>query len=132
MHFLRVETTQRELFVDITDSVQRLVTENGWTTGILCLFCMHTTAALTVNENADRSVPRDILSTLQRLVPHAGEYHHVEGNSDAHIKASLMGPEQLLLVENGRLVLGTWQGVFFTEFDGPRSRRVAARWMPAS
>lgn len=132
MIVLPVRTTEREEFVEITSQVRKVITKQNWQTGILHLFCMHTTAGLTVNESADPSVVRDIMTTLRRLIPHKGDYKHLEGNSDAHIKSSLMGPGLAVLVEDGSLVLGTWQGIFFTEFDGPRDRKVRISWSETS
>jgi rSAM/selenodomain-associated transferase 1/secondary thiamine-phosphate synthase enzyme len=129
MSELKISTSAREEFVDITSRVQSLVSEQGWRDGVLHLFCLHTTAGLTINEAADPSVARDLLTTLSRLVPRKGDYRHMEGNSDAHIKASLMGPGVQVLVRGGRLKLGTWQGIFFTEFDGPRQRTLALHWL---
>lgn len=129
MESLTIKTTHREQFLAVTDQVRELVSRNGWRDGLLFLHCPHTTAGLTINENADPDVARDILSALRRLVPEHGDYHHVEGNSDAHLKASFMGPGLTLIVEGGKLGLGTWQGVFFCEFDGPRTRQLWARWM---
>jgi secondary thiamine-phosphate synthase enzyme len=126
---LSVNTSAREEFFDITGKVQSLVRENGWGDGVLFLFCLHTTAGLTVNEAADPSVARDILSSLGRLIPRQGDYRHMEGNSDAHIKSSLMGPGLQIIVKEGRLRLGTWQGIFLTEFDGPRKRTVRLQWI---
>jgi secondary thiamine-phosphate synthase enzyme len=126
---LSVSSSTREEFVEITGRVQSLIGENGWTNGTLFLFCLHTTAGLTINENADPSVVRDMLTTLGRLVPRQGDYRHSEGNSDAHIKSSLMGNGLHVLVKDGRIRLGTWQGIFLTEFDGPRRRSVALQWM---
>ncbi len=131
MDVLQVRTSAREELVDITAAVRSLVREQGRKDGILVLFCPHTTAAVTVNEAADPSVARDIVVNLRALVPRQGDYRHAEGNSDAHIKASLFGPEQLLLVEQGELKLGTWQGVYFCEFDGPRSRTLWVKWLGA-
>jgi secondary thiamine-phosphate synthase enzyme len=110
--------------LDITADIQRLVAGSGITSGICHLYVPHTTAAVTINENADPSVRRDILAELNKLIPFDDNYAHTEGNAAAHIKSSLLGPSQTLLVEEGRLVLGTWQGVFFCEFDGPRRRKV--------
>ncbi len=128
---ITVSTSKREEFVDITEQVRRVCGDKGWQDGVVLLHCAHTTAGLTVNESADPSVCRDILAHLRQSVPHMGGYEHAEGNSDAHIKSSLMGCSQQVLVGNGRLVLGTWQGIFFTEFDGPRQRRVWLQWIPA-
>ena len=129
MEVLKVSTSKREELVNITGGVQKLVTDKGWEDGALLLFCAHTTGAITINEAADPSVVRDIVVNLAKLVPHRGDYRHMEGNSDAHIKSSMFGPDQMLIVENGRLQLGTWQGVFFCEFDGPRSRKVWVKWL---
>jgi secondary thiamine-phosphate synthase enzyme len=113
--------------IDITDRVAALVRECGMRDGVCRVFVPHTTAAITINENADPDVPRDILASLNRIVPLADRYRHGEGNSAAHIKASLFGSSQTVFVENGRLVLGTWQSLFFCEFDGPRTRQVLIR-----
>ena len=131
MHTLTVKTARREDLVAITAQLQDLVAVNGWQSGMLFLHCPHTTAGLTVNENADPDVVRDVLATLARLVPKDGDYRHSEGNSDAHVKASCMGPGLSLIVEGGRIRLGTWQGVFFCEFDGPRNRQLWVQWMGA-
>lgn len=119
-----VRTSQREQFVNITSEVQRVVTESGVQDGVCVVYVPHTTAGITINEGADPSVVRDILTKLRQLVPPNDDYSHLEGNADAHIKASLMGSSQRVLVRGGRLMLGTWQAIFFCEFDGPRSRRV--------
>ncbi len=129
METLHIATTRREDMVAITRELQSLVRANGWKNGLLALHCPHTTAGLTVNENADPDVVRDVLATLRRLIPENGDYRHAEGNSDAHLKASCMGPGLTLMVENGEIRLGTWQGVFFCEFDGPRSRTLWAKWL---
>ncbi len=115
--------------VDITDQVQRSVEESQLSSGLCVLYCPHTTAAITVNEGADPDVASDIISGLGRLVPSSWEFAHHEGNSDAHMKASLVGPTQVLIVESGRPVLGTWQRIFFCEFDGPRDRSVYVKMM---
>lgn len=129
MERLSVTTSRREEMVNLTAEVQRMVSARGWGEGLLYLWCPHTTAALTVNEAADPDVVRDMVANLARLVPHRGDYRHVEGNSDAHIKSSLMGPGLALIVADGRLQLGTWQGVFFCEGDGPRNRQVWAMFL---
>jgi len=121
---LKVTTHRRTEFIDITAEVQKAVERTGVRQGICVLFVPHTTAACTVNEHADPDVVRDILSKLGELVPEDDRYRHVEGNADSHIKATLCGASETLLIENGRIVLGTWQGIFFCEFDGPRSRKV--------
>ena len=121
---LHVRTSAKTDLVDITGSIQGVVQRMGVTDGLCFIFVPHTTAAVTINENADPSVPRDILMELNKIVPFEDRYQHMEGNSAAHIKASLVGFSQMVFVESGRLVLGTWQGIFFCEFDGPRSREV--------
>jgi len=123
---IEVRTGARSQLVDITDSVQRAVREMQVKDGVVHLFSLHTTAGLTINENADPSVVEDLLRHLERLVPRDGDYRHTEGNSDAHIKASLMGFSVAVPVSNGGLILGTWQAIYFCEFDGPRTRRVTA------
>jgi len=125
----QVRTSKKTEFVDITRSVQEAVKKTGVGEGICFIFIPHTTAAVTVNENADPSVCQDILMELNNLVPFQNRYQHLEGNSPAHIKASLVGCSQTVLVESGKLALGTWQGIFFCEFDGPRSRKVHVRVM---
>lgn len=109
---------------DITHEVQAAVTESGIISGICTVFVPHTTAGVTINENADPDVVHDILMKLDKIVPLRDGYHHMEGNSAAHIKAAMFGFSQQVIVENGRLVLGTWQGIYFCEFDGSRQRQV--------
>jgi secondary thiamine-phosphate synthase enzyme len=121
---LSVRTTRRNEMIDITGEVAQAVRDSGVTDGVVTVFVPHTTAGVTINENADPSVVRDILVNLERIVPEHGDYRHSEGNSDAHIKASMMGFSTQVIVEGGRLALGTWQGIYFCEFDGPRSRKV--------
>ncbi|UCF42599.1 MAG: YjbQ family protein [Planctomycetota bacterium] len=121
----RVSSRERNQMIDITSQVGSIVSKSGITNGDAIVYCPHTTAAITINENADPSVPHDILLTLADLVPpHRPGYRHSEGNSDAHAKSSVVGCSRQILVDNGALNLGTWQGIFFCEFDGPRSRRV--------
>ena len=120
----QVKTTTQTEFIDITHSVQEAVQKAGMRDGICILFIPHTTAAVTINENADPSVIQDIAMELNKIVPFKDQYRHMEGNSPAHIKASLVGCSEIVFVESGKLVLGTWQGIFFCEFDGPRNRRV--------
>jgi secondary thiamine-phosphate synthase enzyme len=124
---LPVKTRTRIEMVNITASVQKEVSKHGTQEGICVVYVPHTTAGITINEGADPAVCRDILTKLNELVPAGAGYRHLEGNADSHIKASLMGSSALVLIENGRLVLGTWQKIFFCEFDGPRSRKVALR-----
>ena len=119
-----VRTPGRTSFINVTSEVRDAVRELGVTNGAVLVYVPHTTAAVTINESADPDVATDIDAALSRLVPHSGPYRHAEGNSDGHIKSSLVGCSETLLVEDGELVLGTWQGVFFCEFDGPRTRNV--------
>ena len=127
---LSIRTESRAELHDITPEVQKAIREAGVKSGLCHLFVPHTTAGITVNENYDPSVRRDILQTLATLVPATGVYLHREGNADAHIKSSLMGHSATLMIDRGKLVLGTWQGVFFAEFDGPRSRSVLLKITP--
>ena len=124
MKEISVETHSRAEMIDITAAVQKAVREGKIEEGICLIYTPHTTAAITINENADPDVPRDILVALDKAVPLSANYRHVEGNSAAHVKSSLVGASELVIIENGRLVLGTWQSIFFCEFDGPRSRKV--------
>jgi len=119
-----VSTRSRTELVDVTTLVQDAVRASDVENGLCVLYVPHTTAAVTVNESADPSVKEDILMVLNRMVPWKAEYRHLEGNSPAHVKATLVGPSQTVPVENGRLALGTWQGIFFCEFDGPRTRKM--------
>lgn len=119
-----LKTTSRMEFLDITREVEKTLTRSGMDDGLVFVFVPHTTAGVTINEGADPRVAEDILGTLNRLIPFQGDYRHLEGNSAAHIKASLMGSSVLVAMEKGKLVLGTWQAVFFGEFDGPRTREV--------
>lgn len=124
MQSFDVRTSIQTEFIDITRSVQDAVKKMGANNGICIIFVPHTTAAVTINENADPSVVRDILMELNKIIPFKNHFQHMEGNSPAHIKSSLVGCSEIVLVESGKLVLGTWQGIFFCEFDGPRSRKV--------
>jgi secondary thiamine-phosphate synthase enzyme len=125
---LAVSTRRRCEMVDITRQVADIVAASGISNGEVVVYCPHTTAAITINENADPDVLHDILMTLEELLPQArAGYRHGEGNSDAHVKSSLLGISETVLVQGGRLTLGTWQGIFFCEFDGPRSRKVAVQ-----
>lgn len=121
----RINTKSRNQMIDITSQVNSLVNKSGVTDGDVIVYCPHTTAAITINENADPSVPHDLLLTLEQLLPqHRSGYRHSEGNSDSHCKSSLVGCSEQILIKGGSLQLGTWQGIFFCEFDGPRSRKV--------
>ncbi len=120
-----VSTKRRSQLIDITSQVRSFVSQSGITNGDVIVYCPHTTAAITINENADPSVPHDILLTLDELLPHHRPgYQHSEGNSDSHCKSSLVGCSEQILIKGESLELGTWQGIFFCEFDGPRSRKV--------
>jgi secondary thiamine-phosphate synthase enzyme len=130
LHTLSVRTASRIEFVDLTSQIQETVRQSGVTEGLCHVFVPHTTAAVTINENADPAVKADILMVLNKLVRDQESYRHLEGNAPAHVKASLIGPSLTVLVSDGRLVLGTWQGIFFCEFDGPRSRRVHVKVAP--
>ena len=121
---LTIATTQHTQMLDITDKVRQAVRESGIKDGICTVFVPHTTAAVTINENADPDVVRDFTMEINKIVPWEDGYRHAEGNSAAHLKASMIGFSQTILIEDGRLVLGTWQGIYFCEFDGPRSRKV--------
>ena len=120
-----VSSKNRNQMIDITSQVSSVVSKSGINDGDVIVYCPHTTAAITINENADPSVPYDILLTLSELIPpNRAGYRHYEGNSDAHCKSTLVGCSKQVLLKGGELVLGTWQGIFFCEFDGPRSRKV--------
>lgn len=125
-----LKTKSRVEFQDITRKVRDIVHSGGVQSGTCCIFVPHTTAGITVNEHADPAVVEDISAQLEAMVPQQKPYHHTEGNAPAHIKASLMGSSQTLFIENGDLVLGTWQGIFFSEFDGPRNRTVLIKITP--
>lgn len=124
MKRLLVKTRAKQEFIDITPQVERAIREMGTTSGSCELFVPHTTAAITINENADPAVKEDILLALEKLIPQRGSYKHAEGNAHAHIKASLIGHSVHVFIEDSKLVLGTWQGIFLCEFDGPREREV--------
>jgi secondary thiamine-phosphate synthase enzyme len=124
MKEINIRTNSPVEMIDITAVVRAAVKEENVHDGYCIVFTPHTTAAITINENADPDVPRDIISALEKAVPQNSSYRHSEGNSPAHVKSSLVGASEIVLIENGRLILGTWQSVFFCEFDGPRTRRV--------
>jgi secondary thiamine-phosphate synthase enzyme len=124
MQTFQVRTSARTEFIDVTRSVEEAVRQTGVGDGICIIFIPHTTAAVTINENADPNVVQDIIMELNKIVPFQDPYRHMEGNSPSHIKASLVGCSQVVFVESGKLVLGAWQGIFFCEFDGPRDRKV--------
>jgi secondary thiamine-phosphate synthase enzyme len=125
-----VRTNARSEMIDITGRIRALLKESKMRSGTCHVFVPHTTAAVTINENADPDVPRDILMELDKIVPLNDHYRHGEGNSAAHIKSSIVGASEMIFVDDGELVLGTWQSVFFCEFDGPRARKVIVRLTP--
>ncbi|HCD41249.1 MAG TPA: secondary thiamine-phosphate synthase enzyme YjbQ [Bacillota bacterium] len=122
--------TAREGFHDITSKVREAVGESGITDGICIVYCPHTTAGITINENADPDVVTDMLYGLGKTCPHHPEYRHIEGNTTAHMKASIIGSSVTVIIENGRLLLGRWQGIYFCEFDGPRTRTCFVKVIP--
>lgn len=124
---LNVRTDRHEQMKDITAQVRSAVKESGVQDGVCVIFTLHTTAAVTINENADPDVVRDLNMELDRIVPWEDGYHHLEGNSAAHLKSSLVGASETVIIENGQLMLGTWQGIYFCEYDGPRQRRVLVK-----
>jgi len=124
MEKISVKTNSRIELIDITDRVRAVVSKNKAKEGICFIFCPHTTAGLTINENADPEVKQDIIDALNKLVPENAGYAHAEGNSDSHIKSSLFGSSLTIFIESGQLAFGTWQGIYFCESDGPRSREV--------
>ncbi|MGA2782177.1 MAG: secondary thiamine-phosphate synthase enzyme YjbQ [Smithella sp.] len=123
MKEISLQTHSRVEMIDITAAIQKAVGDEKIEEGICLVYTPHTTAAVTINENADPDVPRDIISALEKIVPQNANYKHAEGNSPAHIKSSLTGASEMVIIENGRLVLGKWQSIFFCEFDGPRTRK---------
>lgn len=124
MNIFSVKTNVRNQMIDITSEVQSVVSNKNVKSGICMVFVPHTTAAVTINESADPDVRTDIISFMSKLIPNTSEFKHLEGNSDSHIKTSFFGSSETIIIENGRLVLGTWQNVYFCEFDGPRIRKV--------
>jgi secondary thiamine-phosphate synthase enzyme len=130
MKTLHIRTSKRTQFVDITREVEHTVHESGVTGGLCCVYVPHTTAGVAINEHADPDVARDVEGIFDRLIPHDGPYRHAEGNTDSHLKAILTGTSQTVFIENGKLALGTWQGIFLCEFDGPRQRTVFVKVVP--
>jgi secondary thiamine-phosphate synthase enzyme len=130
MKTLRIKTSKRTQFVDITREVEHTVHESGVSNGLCCVYVPHTTAGVTINEHADPDVARDVEGIFDRLISHVGPYRHAEGNTDSHMKAILTGTSQTVSIENGKLLLGTWQGIFLCEFDGPRQRTVFVKVVP--
>ena len=127
--YINVRSKSRNEFIDITEMVQEVIKEEGVMKGICFLYVPHTTAGLIINEGADPSVQRDIQNALSRLIPHEMNYFHREGNADAHIKSTLVGTSLNVIIDEGKLLLGTWQSIFFCEFDGPRHRRIAVKFL---
>ncbi|HAA03733.1 MAG TPA: hypothetical protein DCE18_10205 [Syntrophobacteraceae bacterium] len=130
METIQVNTPDHSVMVDITDLIIRKVQEGDVRNGLCVVYVPHTTAGVTINEGADPAVAEDILGALDRLVPWKGPYRHMEGNSAAHVKASLMGNSAQIIIDNGRLALGTWERIFLCEFDGPRTRKLRIQLMP--
>jgi secondary thiamine-phosphate synthase enzyme len=126
---INVATKERNEFVDITVKIRKLVLDSGINSGVCHVFVPHTTAGITINEGADPSVKGDIIAVLKNAVPEKGDYRHAEGNSDAHIKTMLTGNSAQIIIENGELLLGTWQALFLCEYDGPRNRQVIVKIM---
>jgi secondary thiamine-phosphate synthase enzyme len=124
MQMLRVKTSRRTQLVDVTQEIEQVVAESGAKEGVCYVYIPHTTAAVMINEHADPDVASDLEGVFDRLVPHKGPYRHAEGNTDSHAKAVMVGASQVIFIERGKLALGTWQGVFFCEFDGPRERKM--------
>jgi len=121
---ISINTFKRNKLIDITGKIKNIVKQSKIKQGICVIYCPHTTAAITINESADPDVQRDIITNLSKLIPKNGDYQHSEGNSDAHIKSSLVGASETLIIKDNNLILGTWQNIYFAEFDGPRQRKV--------
>ena len=132
MKTISITTEKRNQLIDITDKISNLVQKEEWGNGAITLYSPHTTAGVTINEGADPAVRHDVEQTLSNLIPYHGSYRHAEGNSDAHIKTTLTGNSVLVILENGNLKLGTWQSIFFCEYDGPRSRKLWIQYLPAT
>jgi len=127
---ISVHTTNTVQFINIDSQVEKVIRESGIRNGMCHIFAPHTTAGITINENADPDVVRDMVMEVNKIIPFQDNYHHMEGNSAAHIKSSLFGPSLTIIVQDGRAILGTWQSVYFCEFDGPRTRRCYIKVMP--
>ncbi len=127
---LSIKTNQKDQFIDITSKIQDLVSKANIKSGVVLIYVPHTTAAITVNENADPDVVIDVIKAMNDTFPNMKEYRHLEGNSPAHIKTSLFGVEKTIIIDDNKLVLGTWQGIYLCEFDGPRVRNVFVKIMP--
>ncbi len=129
METLSIKTTSQTAMINITNQIQGLVNKNDWNDGLLTVFIPHTTAGITINENADPDVVRDMLHEINKVIPMDDNYHHFEGNSAAHIKSSLFSPSLSVIIENKNILLGTWQGIYFCEFDGPRNRKIWVKFI---
>lgn len=132
VRYINVKSRQRNELIDISSEVKKELRDSGMKSGVCYIYVPHTTAGVTINEGADPSVRQDIINTLTRLVPRDFNYLHAEGNSDAHVKSTLVGASQLVPFDEGRLLLGTWQSIYFCEFDGPRHRRVALTFIESA
>ena len=132
MDKISVPTRNRVQIIDITSKINVILADNQWLDGVLTLLVPHTTAGLTINENTDADVKRDMLMELKKIIPFEDGYLHAEGNSAAHIKTAFIGSSETIIVENGKLQLGTWQGIYFMEFDGPRKRSLYIKFLPGS
>lgn len=131
MRYLEIATTKREEMVDITHAVKEALARDNRKTGAILIYCAHTTCGLTINEGADPDVQRDLLDFFGRIAPHDAGWRHMEGNTDAHIRASLLGSSLAVPVEDGKICLGRWQSIYLYEGDGPRTRRVILQWLEA-
>lgn len=129
-HVFEIKTSRRTQLIDITNQVLEIIKNSDVKNGTAILYAPHTTAAITINENYDPSVTADIIESLDRLIPSNLKYLHSEGNADAHIKAALIGSSQTIFFENNQIIFGTWQGIFFCEFDGPRKRKILVKILP--
>ena len=129
MERFQISTPDQTVMINITARVQGIIDEKGYKNGLCQVFIPHTTAAVTINENADPDVKHDMITEINKVIPFNDGYHHIEGNSAAHIKTSLLGSSELIPVDQGRLKLGTWQGIFFCEFDGPRRREIWVQFL---
>lgn len=130
MYTIEINTNKRSEMIDITQEIKTIVSKSEINKGVCTVYIPHTTAGITINENADPSVSYDIITTLDNMIPWNNKYSHIEGNSAAHIKSSLLGHSVNIIIENKRLLLGTWQGIFFCEFDGPRKRKIFIELTP--
>lgn len=129
MQKLNIRTSRKNEIIDVTDDIKRLSENSGIKDGVCIVFCPHTTAGITINEGHDPSVKTDLLFSLEKMSPVYKEFRHAEGNSDAHVKSSIIGPSINLIIHNEKLVLGQWQGIFLAEFDGPRNREIFVKFI---